>query len=146
MHATVFDEEVSGAASMLTGPDGQSPTMRMGLLVESNRHTALDSEVVFHEYTHGVTNRLVGGRLDQNSLGQNQSRRMGEGWSDFFALTFHNVARSPDKLVLGDWRADNSPDSATSPTTTPSPTNSTPWARAATGVHTRSAKSGARHS
>jgi extracellular elastinolytic metalloproteinase len=108
LHATVFDEEVSGAASMLTGPDGQSPTMRMGLLVESNRHTALGSEVVFHEYTHGVTNRLVGGRLDQNSLGQNQSRCMGEGWSDFFALTFHNVARSPDKLVLGDWRADNS--------------------------------------
>jgi extracellular elastinolytic metalloproteinase len=107
--ATVFDGEVEGTASMLTRPDGQSPTMKMGLVVESNRHTALDSEVVFHEYTHGVTRRLVGGLLDQNSLAQDQSRGMGEGWSDFFALTFHNVARGPDKLVIGDW-VKNDPD------------------------------------
>jgi extracellular elastinolytic metalloproteinase len=37
--------------------------------------------VVFHEFTHGVTNRLVGGRLDQNSLSQDQSGGMGAGWS-----------------------------------------------------------------
>jgi extracellular elastinolytic metalloproteinase len=103
VHATVFDGEVYGTASMATPPDGQPPTMSMGLVVESNRHTALESEVVFHEYTHGVTNRLVGGRLDQNSLLQEQSFAMGEGWSDFFALTFHNVERSADKLVIGDW-------------------------------------------
>ena len=63
--------------------------------------------MVFHEFTHGVTNRLVGGRLDQNSLSQDQSRGMGEGWSDFFALTFHNVLRDSDKLVIGDWVKNN---------------------------------------
>lgn len=103
VRAIVFDGAVQGTASMATPPDGQQPTMRMGLVVASNRHTALDSEVVFHEFTHGVTNRLVGARLDQNSLSQDQSRGMGEGWSDFFALTFHNVLRQNDKPVIGNW-------------------------------------------
>jgi extracellular elastinolytic metalloproteinase len=107
VRAIVFDGPVDKTASMLTPADGQQPTMRLGLVVASNRHTALDSEVVFHEFTHGVTNRLVGGRLDQNSLSQDQSRGMGEGWSDFFALTFHNVLRDDDKLVLGDWVKNN---------------------------------------
>ena len=103
VQAIVFEGAVQGTASMATPPDGQSPTMRMGLVAGTNRHTALDSEVVFHEFTHGVTNRLVGGRLDQNSLGQPQSRGMGEGWSDYFALTFHNVLVDNDKTVVGDW-------------------------------------------
>ena len=107
VQAIVFEGAVQGTASMATPPDGQSPTMRMGLVANTNRHTALDSEVVFHEFTHGVTNRLVGGRLDQTSLGQPQSRGMGEGWSDYFALTFHNVTARHEKVVTGDWVINN---------------------------------------
>ena len=41
-----------------------SPIMNMGLVTSTNRHTAFDSDVVFHEFMHGVTNRLVGGPLN----------------------------------------------------------------------------------
>jgi extracellular elastinolytic metalloproteinase len=106
VEAIVFEGAVQGTASMATPPDGQSPTMRMGLVTATNNHTALDSDVVFHEFVHGVTNRLVGGRLDQTSLGQAQSRGMGEGWSDYFALSFQNVGRPADRVAIGDWVVD----------------------------------------
>jgi extracellular elastinolytic metalloproteinase len=41
--------------------------MRMGevhLKNEMVRHTAFDPDVVFHEFTHAVTNCLVGGSID----------------------------------------------------------------------------------
>ena len=43
---------------------------------------ALDAEVIVHEYTHGVSTRLV------RSLSGVQGGAMGEAWSDFFALEF----------------------------------------------------------
>ena len=44
----------------------------------------LENGIIIHEYGHGVSNRLTGG-LNINCLsGQEQ---MGEGWSDFFAIT-----------------------------------------------------------
>lgn len=94
---------VSGVANMFTRADGLSPTMNMGLLESSNRHTAFDSDVVFHEFVHGVTNRLVGGRLNRFALRQTQSRGQGEGWSDYFALTVQNHGSEVEKVVAGDW-------------------------------------------
>jgi extracellular elastinolytic metalloproteinase len=105
--AIVFARPVKGLASMYTPPDGARPTLRMGPQRVSMRHSALDSEIVYHEYTHGVTSRLVGGRFNRNSLSRHQSRGLGEGWSDFFALSFHNVLRDDDKLVIGNWVKDN---------------------------------------
>ena len=43
--------------------------------------------MVFHEYTHGLSNRLVNNGLGSALLAK-QSRAMGEGWSDFFAMDF----------------------------------------------------------
>src|SRR5262249_35431858 len=57
--AQSFAGAVSGTANMSTPPDGSSPTMHMGLFTSTNRHTAFDSTVVFHEFTHGISNRLV---------------------------------------------------------------------------------------
>lgn len=48
-----------------------------------DRDGDLDTEIVIHEYSHGLSNRLVGGGV---GLGALQSRGMGEGWSDFYAL------------------------------------------------------------
>jgi hypothetical protein len=100
---------VSGTANMATGPDGLSPVMNMGLVVASNRHTAFDADVVFHEYTHGLTNRMVGdGRMNApHSLEKLQSGGMGEGWSDYFALTIQNYFRANEKTVTGDWVINN---------------------------------------
>jgi extracellular elastinolytic metalloproteinase len=94
---------VRGTANMLTPPDGRRPVMNMGLVASTGRHTAFDADVVFHEFTHGVTNRLVGGRMDSRALEQPQSGGMGEGWSDYFALTIQNFGKPAEKVVTGDW-------------------------------------------
>ena len=48
-----------------------------------NRDGAIDAQVVTHEWGHYLSNRLVG---NANGLRANQSRGLGEGWSDFCAL------------------------------------------------------------
>lgn len=100
--AIVHPGAVSGTANMHTPIDGSSPTMNMGLFVGNpanpvNRHTALDSSVVFHEFTHGVTNRLVGGPTNVSALDEPQSGAMGEGWGDYIACTINNTT------VVGSW-------------------------------------------
>jgi len=47
------------------------------------RDGALDGNLLAHEWGHFLSNRLIG---DGNGLTSNQSRGMGEGWSDFTAL------------------------------------------------------------
>jgi len=98
---------VTGTANMLTLADGTQGLMNMGLVAGVNRHTAFDSDVVFHEFTHGVSNRLVGAQLNAHALQQPQSRGMGEGWSDYFALTIQNFFLNAEKTVTGDWVVNN---------------------------------------
>jgi len=43
-----------------------------------------DNGIVAHEYGHGISTRLSGGRGNSNCLFNDE--QMGEGWSDFFAL------------------------------------------------------------
>lgn len=80
---------VFGTANMATPIDGLNPVMNMGLVSSTNRHTAFDSSVVFHEFMHGVTNRLVGGPANSRALEQPQSGGMGEGWGDYIACTIN---------------------------------------------------------
>ncbi|MDQ1744729.1 MAG: extracellular elastinolytic metalloproteinase [Pseudonocardiales bacterium] len=99
--ANIYPGAVSGTANMYTPADGTAPTMNMGLVTSTNRHTALDSSVVFHEYTHGLSNRLVGGPASDHTLDAAQSASMGEGWSDFVACTINGTN------VLGTWVVNN---------------------------------------
>jgi extracellular elastinolytic metalloproteinase len=55
-----------------------------------NRDSDLDNGVIIHEYGHGISNRLTGGPSNVTCL-QNQEQ-MGEGWSDWFALTLTAVS------------------------------------------------------
>jgi len=59
----------------------QSPT---ALDVFVNTDGDLDNGVIAHEYGHGISTRLSGGRANSSCL-QN-AEQMGEGWSDWFAL------------------------------------------------------------
>jgi hypothetical protein len=43
-----------------------------------------DNGIIAHEYGHGISNRLTGGRLNTSCLGN--AEQMGEGWSDWFGL------------------------------------------------------------
>jgi uncharacterized repeat protein (TIGR01451 family) len=73
-------------ANFSTPPDGSPGRMQMYLFTgpAPDRDGDLDAEVVLHEYTHGLSNRRVGGGV---GIGELQSSGMGEGWSDFYALS-----------------------------------------------------------
>lgn len=49
-----------------------------------SRDSDLDAGVIAHEYGHGISNRLTGG---PGTLCLGGNEQMGEGWSDWFALT-----------------------------------------------------------
>ncbi|MBI3415833.1 MAG: M36 family metallopeptidase [Verrucomicrobia bacterium] len=72
-------------ANFSTPGDGEPPRMQMYLFSgpDPNRDGALDAEVMCHEYTHGLSHRLVGGDVGISEL---QTAGMGEGWSDFYSL------------------------------------------------------------
>ena len=84
-------------ANMTTPPDGTPPTMQMYLFRKLNRfglpdvasaNGGDDAEVVYHEYTHGLSNRLVLYPGGNSGLDNQQADSMGEGWSDWYALDF----------------------------------------------------------
>src|SRR5258706_12660132 len=53
-----------------------------------DRDSSVDGDVVFHEYGHGISNRLIGN--GSTALSGTQSGAMGEGWSDYWAITINN--------------------------------------------------------
>jgi subtilisin-like proprotein convertase family protein len=65
-----------------------------------------DATIVFHEYAHGLSNRLIG---DGNGLNAKQSGAMGEGWSDWYAMDYlveHGYVAdtaSDGEVVLGEY-------------------------------------------
>jgi extracellular elastinolytic metalloproteinase len=75
-------------ANFSTPPDGSKPRMQMFLfnLVTGTpgEDGDFDPSVVYHEMTHGLSNRVVGGG-SPGCLGGIQSGGMGEGWSDYYA-------------------------------------------------------------
>jgi hypothetical protein len=78
-------------ANFSTPPDGSPGRMQMYLFTgpSPRRDGDFDAEVVLHEHTHGLSWRLVGGG---QALGDTQSDGMGEGWSDFYALSLLSEA------------------------------------------------------
>jgi large repetitive protein len=61
-----------------------------------DRDGALDAQIVFHEFFHYVSNRLVGNGA---GLATNHAAGMGEGWSDFSAMML--TARPEDTATPG---------------------------------------------
>ncbi|MCB0630505.1 MAG: M36 family metallopeptidase [Lewinella sp.] len=95
-------------ASFSTPPDGENPTMRMFLwdtdLPNSIRDASFDNLIIAHEYTHGLSFRLVGGANNTNCL--TNFEQGGEGWSDFvglmMTLTDKNGNGVLEESVLGE--------------------------------------------
>ncbi len=54
---------------------------------------SLDADIVIHELTHGLSNRLHGNGSGLGGL--NMSRGMGEGWSDFYAHALLSESSDP---------------------------------------------------
>jgi subtilisin-like proprotein convertase family protein len=82
-------------ANFSTPPDGQSGRAQMFRFTGPtiDRDGALDSEILIHELTHGLSNRLIG---DGAGLNWDPGGGMGEGWSDFYALSLLNNTNADD--------------------------------------------------
>ena len=75
---------------MFTPPEGESPIMQMYLWRSPFRtvSSGSDAAVLYHEYTHGLSNRLVVDADGIGALNTAQAGAMGEGWSDWYAQDF----------------------------------------------------------
>ncbi|KAI9596350.1 peptidase M36 [Syncephalis fuscata] len=73
-------------AHFFTPPDGENPRMTMDIWKRTSpsRDSAFDNDIIAHEYTHGLSNRLTGGPKSSSCLGRYETGGMGEGWGDFF--------------------------------------------------------------
>jgi Zn-dependent metalloprotease len=90
VRAEAQDGSGTNNANFATPPDGQRPRMQQYLFTAPNpdRDSSVDGDVVFHEFGHGISNRLIGN--GGTGLNGTQSGAMGEGWSDYWAITINN--------------------------------------------------------
>ncbi len=105
-------------ANIIVPPDGIAPTMQMylfrklprfGLPTIPSTNGGDDAEIVYHEYTHGMNNRLVIYPDGASGLDTQQSGAMDESWADWYAEDFLNQGGyKPDdetpngNLVMGE--------------------------------------------
>ncbi len=93
--AEAQDDSGTDNANFSTPPDGQSGRMQMYRFIGPtiDRDGGLDAEIVIHELTHGLSNRLIG---NGSGLNWDVGGGMGEGWSDFYALSLLNDSNTDD--------------------------------------------------
>lgn len=63
---------------------GSTVSLSVPPSVTMYRDGDFDNGIIAHEFGHGISIRLTGGRLNASCL--NNAEQMGEGWSDFFGL------------------------------------------------------------
>jgi len=74
-------------ANYTPADEGSAPRIQMYIFngPTPDRDGDLDAEIVMHEYTHGLSDRLVGGGVGLAYVAQ--SGGLSEGWSDFYPMT-----------------------------------------------------------
>ncbi len=84
----------TNGANFATPADGTRPRMQMYIWTGPpvDIDTAVDAQIVIHEFTHGLSNRLHG---NSSGLTTNMARGMGEGWSDFYATALLSASDDP---------------------------------------------------
>jgi Zn-dependent metalloprotease len=103
VRAEAQDGSGTNNANFATPPEGSRPRMQQFLFTAPtpDRDSSVDSDVVFHEYGHGISNRLIG---NGSGLGGTQSGAMGEGWSDYWACTINNDGVMGEYVTLNTTR------------------------------------------
>ncbi|MDZ4405532.1 M36 family metallopeptidase [Prosthecobacter sp.] len=91
VQADAQDGSGTNNANFSTPSDGSPGRMQMYIWPgpAPDRDSSFDGDIVVHEYGHGISNRLVGGGVGISAW---QSRGMGEGWSDFYAMSLQSEA------------------------------------------------------
>ena len=91
MLVEVDNNGTGGGTSNTQTPPGQRPRMEIVADTGRDRDPAFDADHVAHEYTHGVSNRLIMTEAVGGSLPKaNQTWALGEGWSEFFGTSITN--------------------------------------------------------
>ncbi|THH27526.1 hypothetical protein EUX98_g6669 [Antrodiella citrinella] len=101
---SVQDKSGTDNADFTTPPDGQSGAMRMFLwdITSPERDGALENDIVTHENTHGITNRLTGGGTGR-CLQATEAGGLGEGWSDAFAEWSEHTSAAISDYIMGQY-------------------------------------------
>jgi extracellular elastinolytic metalloproteinase len=105
------DENHIDNANMATPVDGRAPRMQMYLQHApftsypsgdpfAPTNVGDEADTVYHEYTHGLSDRLVVNVNGHSTLGAVQAGAMGEAWSDWYAMDYL-VARGLQADVKG---------------------------------------------
>ncbi|WP_432041014.1 M36 family metallopeptidase [Streptomyces chartreusis] len=108
------DEDHLNNANMNTPPDGQPPTMQMYLTAPEPGYPIVqgnfgdEAATAYHEYTHGLSNRLVVDADGVSTLTGQQAAALGEAWSDWYALDFltNEGLREENRNTDGDMTLD----------------------------------------
>ncbi len=91
--AEAQDSSGTNNANFATPADGGRGRMQMYRFTQTPaRDGDLDADIVIHEHTHGLSNRLIG---NGSGLGNNRGGSMGEGWSDFYGLALLSQESDP---------------------------------------------------
>lgn len=98
-------------ANMNTPPDGTAPIMQMYLFRDSllAGNSGDSADILYHEYGHGLSNRLVVDAGGVSTLGSGQAGAMGEAWSDWYAMDYlvakgHETdTRTVGDVVVGEY-------------------------------------------
>ncbi|QRV93969.1 extracellular metalloproteinase MEP [Ceratobasidium sp. AG-Ba] len=132
---SVQDSSGTNNANFATPPDGQHGQMRMftWTYTSPNRDGALENDIVTHEYTHGISNRLTGGGTG-SCLGTTEAGGMGEGWSDALAdwMDQESAADASKDYTLGSYVVNKAAGIRTYPYSTSKSTNPLTYASLAT--------------
>ena len=105
------------ASRRLLAADADVPLQRPGHRVPRRRDDPFvqanggdEADVVYHEYTHGLSNRLVVDADGNSTLGNIQAGSMGEAWSDWYAIDYlvnqgscHGHAGGRRRARVGDY-------------------------------------------
>jgi hypothetical protein len=108
--AEAQDAGYANNAAMSSTPEGVSPRMQAGLFTyslsdqTSHNDSAYDGMVTLHEYTHGVADRIIGGGKDTSCLMGVQSGAMGEGWADYFGISYYGNPIASEYLSLNPYK------------------------------------------
>ena len=96
-------------ANFSTPPNGNSPRMQMylfqpaGTLLYADVNGGDDAGIVYHEISHGLSARLVVDAGGVVALDRQQAGALGEGWSDFMAMSYlASAGVRPDTATDGE--------------------------------------------
>ncbi|KAG8873577.1 hypothetical protein FRB97_006630 [Tulasnella sp. 331] len=95
-------------SNFATPADGQKGQRNMYLwdFTSPDRDGDLSNDVITHEFTHGLTNRMTGGGTGR-CLSTTEAGGMGEGWSDTLSFWTEQKNATVVDLTLGGWVYNN---------------------------------------